>query len=43
MDEHIRLAESLNVGGTPYNIILKDYKVIEGYNPELLKIMGVKK
>ena len=43
VDEHIGLAESLNVGGTPYNIILKDYKVIEGYNPELLKIMGVKK
>jgi thiol:disulfide interchange protein DsbC len=43
VDEHIRLAESLNVGGTPYNIILKDYKVIEGYNPELLKIMGVRK
>jgi protein disulfide-isomerase/thiol:disulfide interchange protein DsbC len=43
VDEHIRLAESLNVSGTPYNIILKDYKVIEGYNPELLKIIGVRK
>ncbi len=43
VDEHIKLAESLNVGGTPYNIILKNYKVIEGHNPELLNIMGVKK
>ncbi|WP_448588237.1 DsbC family protein [Thermocrinis sp.] len=43
VDEHIKVAESLNVSAVPYNIILKDYKVIEGYNPQLLQMMGVKR
>ncbi|WP_333784578.1 DsbC family protein [Thermocrinis sp.] len=43
VDEHIEIAKTLNINATPYNIILKDYKVIEGYNPRMLEIIGVKK
>jgi len=43
VDEHIRIAEYLGVGATPYNIILKDYRIIEGYNPQLLQLLGVKR
>ncbi len=39
--EHIKVAERLNVQGTPYNIILGKYKVIEGYSPMLLKELGI--
>ncbi|HCO39447.1 MAG: DsbC family protein [Aquificota bacterium] len=41
VQEHIKVAEKLNVQGTPYNIILKNYKVIEGYSPALLKELGI--
>ncbi len=40
--EHIRAAEKLNVQGTPYNIVLGSYKVIEGYSPALLKNLGIR-
>jgi len=39
--EHIKVAESLNIKGVPYNIVLKNYKVIEGYSPQLLKELGI--
>ena len=40
--EHINIAQKLGVRSTPYNIVLKNYKIIEGYNPELLKLLGVR-
>jgi len=40
--EHIKIAEKLNVQGTPYNIILGSYKVIEGYSPALLEHLGIR-
>ncbi|MEJ5338579.1 MAG: DsbC family protein [Aquificaceae bacterium] len=40
--EHIKVAEKLNVQGTPYNIILGSYKVIEGYSPALLQELGIR-
>lgn len=40
--EHVNIAQELGVQATPYNIVLKDYKVIEGYNPELLNMLGIK-
>ncbi|MFN3947178.1 MAG: DsbC family protein [Aquificaceae bacterium] len=42
VQEHIKVAERLNVQGTPYNIILGSYKVIEGYSPALLENLGIK-
>lgn len=42
VDEHVRIAQRLNIQGTPYNIVLKNYKVIEGYSPSLLKELGIK-
>lgn len=42
LQEHIKIAEKLNVQGTPYNIILGSYKVIEGYSPKLLEELGIK-
>jgi len=41
VQEHIKAAEKLNIQGAPYNIILKNYKVIEGYSPALLKELGI--
>jgi len=38
--EHIKIAQKLGVQATPYNIVLRNYKVIEGYNPHLLKELG---
>lgn len=38
--EHIKIAQELGVQSTPYNIVLRNYKVIEGYNPTLLKELG---
>ncbi|WP_448584154.1 thioredoxin fold domain-containing protein [Thermocrinis sp.] len=43
VDEHIKVAKLLNINATPYNIILKDYRIIEGYNPQMLEIIGVRK
>ena len=40
--EHIKIAEKLNIQGTPYNIVLGSYKVIEGYSPKLLEHLGIK-
>ncbi len=40
--EHTKVAEKLNVQGTPYNIILGSYKVIEGYSPALLEHLGIR-
>lgn len=40
--EHIKIAEKLNVQGTPYNIVLGSYKVIEGYSPALLEHLGIR-
>ncbi|MDW8067119.1 MAG: DsbC family protein, partial [Aquificaceae bacterium] len=42
VQEHIRVAEKLNVQSTPYNIILGKYKVIEGYSPALLEHLGIR-
>ncbi|MFN3598572.1 MAG: DsbC family protein [Aquificaceae bacterium] len=42
VQEHIKVAERLNVQGTPYNIILGSYKVIEGHSPALLENLGIK-
>ena len=41
VDEHIKVAQNLNIQGTPYNIIMEGYKVIEGYTPRLLKELGL--
>ncbi len=40
--EHIKIAEKLNIQGTPYNILLGSYKVIEGYSPALLEHLGIR-
>lgn len=40
--EHIKIAQQQGVTATPYNIVLGSYKVIEGYNPQMLKILGVR-
>lgn len=42
VEEHIKVAERLGVQAVPYNIILGNYKVIEGYSPALLKELGLK-
>ncbi|MCX8163872.1 MAG: DsbC family protein [Aquificaceae bacterium] len=42
VQEHIKVAEKLNVQATPYNIVLGSYKVIEGYNPKLLEELGIR-
>ena len=41
--EHIQRAESIGVRGVPYNIILNNFRVIEGYSPALLEALGIKK
>ncbi|RMH02454.1 MAG: DsbC family protein [Aquificota bacterium] len=42
VEEHVQIAKRLNIQGTPYNIVLKNYKVIEGYSPLLLKELGLR-
>ena len=39
--EHIQIAQKLGVQATPYNIVLNNYKVLEGYSPNLLKELGI--
>jgi len=43
VDEHLEIAKALNINATPYNIILRDYRIIEGYNPRMLEVMGIKR
>ncbi|SHK17945.1 DsbC family protein [Thermocrinis minervae] len=41
LQEHTKAAQQLGVKGVPYNIILPEYKVIEGYSHNLLKALGL--
>ncbi len=41
VQEHIKAAELLGVDSVPYNIILDNFKVVQGYNERLLEYLGI--
>lgn len=41
VEEHLKVASKLEIQGVPYNIVLGDYKVFEGFSDNLLRHLGI--
>ncbi len=42
VEEHLKVADSMGINGVPYNIVLENFKVVEGYSDKLLEYLGLK-